>query len=282
MPYCGSWRDNDVEVTAQVMQALLAVKNNPVKIQRAVNWLMANREDRGWSSSKDTASAVMALTEYLKQTKELDPKYSLTVKVNGKDVKTMNFTKKDAFLDPVTITVPAADLKAGDNEIELVKNGTGNLYWNSRIHYVLPAEQATPSTGDIRITRKYTVVSEDPIDAGNQPPGAMIQVTTTLTANQNFRYMLLEEPIPAGCEITSSFDDGYDYYNRQPYNRREVWDDRILYYFNNVGKGEQTITYYLRTEAPGKYRIRPTSAWLMYQPEVRGEGKFVRLNVTEE
>jgi uncharacterized protein YfaS (alpha-2-macroglobulin family) len=282
MPYCGSWRDNDVEVTSQVLQALLSVKKSYRTIETAVNWLMANREDRGWSSSKDTASAVMVLTEYLKQTKELEPNYSLKVKVNGKDVKTMNFTKKDAFLDPVTITVPAADLKAGDNEIELVKNGTGNLYWNSRIHYVLPAEQATPSTGDIRITRKYTVVSEDPIDAGNQPPGAMIQVTTTLTANQNFRYMLLEEPIPAGCEITSSFDDGYDYYNRQPYNRREVWDDRILYYFNNVGKGEQTITYYLRTEAPGKYRIRPTSAWLMYQPEVRGEGKFVRLNVTEE
>ncbi|MEI6519024.1 MAG: MG2 domain-containing protein [bacterium] len=282
MPYWGSWRDNDVEVTSQVMQALLAVKPKSENITPAVRWLMAAREDRGWSSSKDTASAVMALTEYLKQTQELEPNYSLTVKVNGKDVKTLNFTKKDAFLDPVTITVPAADLKAGNNEIELVKNGTGNLYWNSRIHYVLPAEQATPSTGDIRITRKYQVVSEDPIDAGNQPPGAMIQVTTTLTANQNFRYMLLEEPIPAGCEITSSYDDGYEYYYRQPYNRREVWDDRILYYFDNVGKGEQTITYYLRTEAPGKYRIRPTSAWLMYQPEVRGEGKFVRLNVTEE
>ncbi len=282
IPYRGSWRDNDVEVTAQVMQAMLAVKPKSENITPAVRWLMSARQDRGWSSSKDTASAVMALTEYLKQTKELEPNYSLTVRVNGQDVKTVNFTNKDVFADPMTITVPDTALKAGDNEIELVKNGDGNLYWNARIHYVLPAELATPSTGDIRIVRKYTVVSENPIEAGSQSPGAMIQVTTTLITNQNLRYLLLEEPIPAGCEINTAFNEDYDAYYGRSYNHSEVWDDRILYYFDNVGKGEHSITYYLRTEAPGTYRIRPTTAWLMYQPEVRGEGKFVRLHVTEE
>ena len=45
--------------------------------------------------------------------------------------------------------------------------------------------------------------------------------------------------------------------------------------------GERTFTYLLRAETPGNYRILPTSAELMYFPEVRGNGKPVRVKIAD-
>jgi len=89
---------------------------------------------------------------------------------------------------------------------------------------------------------------------------------------------MLEEPIPAGCEVIAGDED--DPWNL-PYNRREVWDNRIVYFFDYLPKGERTLDYVLRTESPGDYHILPSSAMLMYFPEVGGHGRPVRMRVAE-
>ena len=63
--YRYSWLDNNVEVTSQVLSALLALKPDSATIVPAVRWLMAARQGKAWTSTKDTAAAVLALTRYL-------------------------------------------------------------------------------------------------------------------------------------------------------------------------------------------------------------------------
>lgn len=280
----GSWLDSDVEVTSQVLSALLALKPNSPKIVPAVRWLMAARSGKAWSSTKDTAAAVLALTAYLKQARELSPNATLAVSVNGGPIRTVSFDQSSVFADPVQITIPAAQLKPGENQVNLSQQGSGNLYWSARLGYIIPADSAVPLARGIAVKRTYQVMAQNPVEAGVQPSGSVIQVTTELTASQNYRYALMQEPIPAGCEIIAgdedqqgpSQDEWYTYYDR-----REAWDDRLVYYFDYLPKGVSTITYFLRTESPGTYRVRPSTVELMYFPEVRGEGRFVRLQVNE-
>ena len=109
-------------------------------------------------------------------------------------------------------------------------------------------------------------------------PGQVVQVDVTIRNSENLRYALLQEPIPAGCEVIEGEED---HYPEIGLDRREVWDNKLVLYFDYLPSGERTFSYLLRTEAPGSYRILPTSAELMYFPEVRGNGKPVRVKIAE-
>ncbi|MEN6549534.1 MAG: alpha-2-macroglobulin family protein [Armatimonadia bacterium] len=272
--YKYSWLDNNVEVTSQVLTALLTLKPDSPKIVPAVQWLMAARQGKQWTSTKDTAAAVLALTKYLGQSKELQPNYTAKLYSGNKVIKEIVFTPADAFKDPVKVVVPALDLGA----LRVAKQGNGNLYYAARLSYLLPSKDVVPVAKGITVERKYRVPAEDPSGAGTLEPGQVVFVDVTVRTEDNLRYALLQEPIPAGCEVVNTEEDRIPEIGVE---RREVWDNKLVLYFNYLPRGERTFTYVLRTEAPGNYRILPSMAELMYFPEVRGNGKPVRMLVGE-
>lgn len=276
--YRYSWLDNNVEVTSQVLTALLAIKPDSPNIVPAVRWLMAARSGKQWTSTKDTAAAVLALTAYLQQSKELQPDFTARVYSGDKLIKELKFGPQDVFSDPVKVGLSALDLQPGDNRLRVEKSGSGNLYYSARLSYLQPSAQVVPTAKGIEIERRYRVPAEDPSAAGTLDPGNVVYVDVTIRTHENLRYALLQEPIPAGCEVIEGEEDRLPEINL---DRREVWDNRLLLYFDYLPRGERTFTYLLRTEAPGSYRILPTSAELMYFPEVRGNGKPVRVKIAD-
>jgi uncharacterized protein YfaS (alpha-2-macroglobulin family) len=275
--YKYSWLDNDVEVTSQVLRALLTLRPDSPQIVPAVRWLMAARRGKAWSSTKDTASAVLALAAYLERSPELAPNYTVRVLVGEKPVGEATMARDNVFADPILMEADAASLQGGANTLRLEKDGPGTLYWSARLHYLLPAEEALPVAKGIKVERTYRVPVDDPIAAGEQAPGSIVQVQLRLVTDENLRYVLLEEPIPAGCEVIQGDEDGWS----PSYDRREVWDNRLLYFIDYLPKGERLLEYILRAEAPGQYRILPTSASLMYFPEVNGHNRLVRMRVRD-
>lgn len=272
-----SWLNNDVEVTSQVMRLMMAVKPDSETIDGAVRWLMAMRRGKSWRSTKDTASAVIALTEYLERSDELEPNYTANVSVRGEQVGRVQMSADDIFADPETITVDAATLAAGDNALAIDKDGPGMIYWSARMHYLLPAETAIATTDDIVVKREYTLPAENPVEGDTQQPGDVVHVTLTLKANEDLHYAMLEEPIPAGCEVIAGDERPWD----NPWDRREVWDRRIIFFFDYLSEGVHEVSYVLRAEAPGEYRVLPSTASLMYFPEVRGYNRLVRMRVAD-
>jgi len=275
----GSWLDSDVEVTSQVLTALLTVKPDSPQIVPAVRWLMAARQGKAWNSTKDTAAAVLALTAYLRQAKEAEPNEQVTVNVNGKEAWKGTFGKAQVFTDPVKVVVPAASLQPGENALNIMLDGAGNLYWTARMSYIVPVEKTAPLSRGITVRRHFQVSAEDPINAGTQPTGNMIKVTVEVNADQDYRYAMLSEPIPAGCEVITAEDRDRGYADC---DYREVWDNRILFFLDYLPKGDSTFSYWLQTESPGNFNIPPTTAELMYLPEVRGDGPAAHLKVVEE
>ncbi len=272
-----SWLNNDVEVTSQVLRLMLAVKPESDTIPAAVRWLMAMRQGKSWRSTKDTASAVIALTEYLERSDELEPRYTANISVGGEAVGRVEMGAEDVFADPTTITVDAADLSVGQMALAIDKDGPGMVYWSTRMHYLLPAETAVATTEDIVVKREYALPAEDPVGGGIQQPGDVIGVTLRLKVNEDLHYAMLEEPVPAGCEVVAGDDEPW----ASPWDRREIWDRRIIFFFDYLSEGTHEISYILRAEAPGQYRILPSTASLMYFPEVRGNNRLVRMRVAD-
>ncbi len=274
--------ENVTEATALSLKALAQLKPTSDVLPKAARWLVANRRHGYyWESTKHTAFAIYGLMDYVKTSKELAPDFNVDIYLNGEKVGTKRFTAADvASGGNLTIERKGALLGAG-NQIRLVKQGSGVLYLAAALDYfTAEAEVAPQSAGGLRLTREYLRlrVSEnngkpswklEPL-TGELRSGDLI-VSKLKVQGAKGRYLMVEDPIPAGCEqvanvsgINLNYSDG----NWSSwYSDREFYDNRTAF-FTNYFDGDDSYQYALKVITPGEFRVAPARAEMMYAPAV--------------
>jgi uncharacterized protein YfaS (alpha-2-macroglobulin family) len=123
-----------------------------------------------------------------------------------------------------------------------------------------PKWTVEPLTGDVR--------SGDLIVSRLRVTGARAQ------------YLMVEDPIPAGCEQVervSGLELDYSAGKWSDwYSAREFRDQRTAL-FVDYFDGDATFQYALRVIVPGEFRAAPARAELMYQPTVQSNTGNVKL-----
>ncbi|MEO6259586.1 MAG: alpha-2-macroglobulin family protein, partial [Thermoanaerobaculia bacterium] len=82
------WYDSPVESTALSLRALTAIDPKHRLIEPSMNWLVKNRRGAQWNNTRDTALAVLALTDYLRSSGEARGDLEYEVSVNGQHIAT--------------------------------------------------------------------------------------------------------------------------------------------------------------------------------------------------
>jgi alpha-2-macroglobulin len=279
-----TWRSDDAGVTAHVLRAMLTADPKSTIAPAAVRWLMGNRTGKAWESTRSSAEAVFALAQYMEQSGELRPDYRTEIALDGTTVATTAWTPAKASDDPVRELFTPERLR-GHTALTIRKQGDGVLYTTVQIAYTVPSASATSGAKGISVRRYYHVTAEDPSHADTIASGQDVEVTVEVTANANYRYAILEEPIPAGCEVAPPDETyrpwGLSFESGAGYVRQEVRDNRVVFFFSDLPKGRATFTYRLHAETPGTYRILPSVASLVYFPEIRGNSAPVRARIGE-
>ena len=218
------------------------------------------------------------------------PSFHATVRLDGRTVREFAPTARQVFDAPLTLTLTPADLH-GHNALTLEKQGAGRLYATMTVNYTVPSAQAQELHKGIAIRRRYRVEAEDPSRADSVASGQEIEVQVDVTADADYLYALVEEPIPAGCEVEPGDDQSRPQqidFESSPYQgfpggyvRQEVHDNRVVFFFDSLPKGQTHLIYHLHAETPGLYRILPGIGSLVYFPEIRGNSLPVHARVTE-
>ena len=112
--------------------------------------------------------------------------------------------------------------------------------------------------------------------------GDVLAVRLTVTGT-DWRYVLLEDPIPAGTEFIER-DGGYELKSRPPwweyfFTRRELHDDRMAIFQTWLPSGQHQYFYLLKVVNPGVFQISPARIGPMYQPGVMATTESRRLEV---
>ncbi len=236
---------------------------------------------------------VFGLTEYLKASHELDANFHTEVFVNGKQVLSRQFTAADS-LNPEqpAIHLDVSQLRPGSNEIRVHKSGTGRLYWSAGGTYYSNDKRLVQNNKvSLNITRDYfqlvpeqtggkIVYNLNPLQ-GEVHVGDVLAVRVTV-AGSEWRYLLTEDPIPAGAEFIQR-DDLYDLRQRPSwwqfwFTRREFHDDRAAI-FQTYLSGQTQYVYLLKIVNPGKFQISPAMVQPMYQPSVMATSDAAALEV---
>ena len=283
------WDGGDIEPTALALQATLKITPNDPRAYAIVRWLMKVRHDEYWQSTRGTAMALYGMAEFLRISNELAPDYVATVLVNGKAVRGVRFVKESILEPEVELVVAvlrpgrgvvAAGLCPGRNEVRITKSGPGNLYYSTSLTQYIQrrAMPATVSGGGMSITREFFRPSASYFQSGATrdigrsvdgcSTGQTVLVRLTVHATRPLSHILLEDNIPAGCEIIDRGDVSYDQWENW-WVGQDVRDDRISFYIDELHRGKRVLEYQMRAGFAGTYSALPAQVFAMYDPTVR-------------
>jgi len=286
--------DDAAETTAYAVRLLSLEKPESAVLPKAAFWLVNHRNGGYfWDSTKQTAMVIFGLTDYLKASHEFDANFRAEVFVNGKQVMTRQFTSADS-LNPTqpVIHLDASALREGSNEIRIHKTGAGRLYWSaSGAYYSNDKKLAQSNKLSLNITRDYfrlapentgskIVYRLDPLQ-GDPHVGDVIAVRVTVGGSE-WRYLLMEDPIPAGAEFIQR-DDLYELKQKPDwwqswFTRREFHDNRAAIFQTYFNKQQQYV-YLLKIVNPGKFQVSPAMVRPMYQPSIFATSDAILLEV---
>jgi len=289
----------DTRSTAIVLLSLLQTIPEDPLVANAVRWLMNTRQEGRWETTQETAWSILALTDFLVASGELEGDYDYRVALNSELIEQKTVTVQDVE-QTQTLLVQMSDLlltTANEVLLERVKTsadqtGKGQLYYSMHLRYFLPAENVEAISRGIYVSRQYELLEAagQPIDSA--AAGDVIRVKLTLLAPNDLHYLVVEDPLPAGCEAldvslrtTSGVYEGAQLSREtqvSPYwccfTETELRDEKAVLFATYLSKGAYEYSYLIRANVPGSFLTRPTQAYEMYFPEVFGRsdgGVFV-------
>ncbi len=309
------WSEGPVETTAFVLRAMLAIDPDNALIPKATGWLIQNRRGAQWSNTRDTAIAVLALTDYLRASDEIRGRHGFTVKVNGRTVDTVILEGAELIAAPSRFEIAPGWLRTGRNEIEVSRtNGTGPLYAMAQASFFSLEEPIKPAGHQLFVRRQYNrIVARETLldgprdekrplpDGGELASGDRVEVVLTIEAKNDYEYLLFEDLKPAGLEaidvrsggplyaselkpsaVELRLAGGVDQVDLTGATRwvyRELRDRKIALFIDKLPQGVWEIRYTLRAETPGAFHALPLQGHAMYVPEIRANGMEQRMTV---
>ena len=283
------WYEGPVESTSFALQALVAIDPQNKLIEPVMNWLVKNRRGSRWNNTRDTAIALLALTDYLRVSGESSSDVAYEVSVNGKVIGAKSEAGK-FVIDP--------QLVRDANEITIRRTrGRGPLYFSAEGRFVSLEEPVTAAGHELFVKRDYLRLVPKPTllkgvvydkvpmrDGESIASGDRIEVVITVETKNDYEYLLFEDLKPAGLEavsLNSGSIEAVDQEGNDAYVYQELRDRKVAMFASKLEQGTWTIRYQLRAETPGAFHALPVLGEAMYVPEIRANGDESHVTVTE-
>lgn len=288
--------------TSIVLDALVRLDPGNDLIPNVVRWLMVSRKDGHWETTQETVWALIALTDVMVSSGELEGDFSYVVTLNGETLGEGDVTKADVG-ETRKLEAAIADLLLDEvNRVEITRlsptagqTGEGRLYYSAYLRYFMRVEDVKALNRGIIVGRQYSLVDAPGEWVQGAEIGEVIKVKLTIIAPNDLHYVVVEDPLPAGCEgVDQSLKttsvvgeapslDRVDDWDRWGwgwwwFSHTEMRDEKVVLFATYLPKGTYEYTYYMRASVPGEFMTMPTLAYEMYFPEVFGRsdgGKFV-------
>jgi len=281
------WYNNRIETVAWALRAFTEIAPEHKYGAYFARWLVNNRQGNRWHSTRDTALSVLSLNAYMREHNEFDPDYEVTVLVNGKQIKKYRQTKKNLFSSEGHVFLKGDDLDGKKVKVEVRTKGEGAIYANAFLSYFTKEKVIEGAGNEIFVERHYYKLEEkkkkvktwqgevtkidykrhelkpgDPVKSGD-----LVEVKIMVESKNDYEYLVFEDYKPAGFEPIALKSGGV--YQHGSWWNRELRDEKIVNFLGYLEQGKQAITYKLRAEIPGTFRVLPHNAYAMYAPRVK-------------
>lgn len=277
---------SDARRHALALQALLAAHPDHVLAAPLVRALLDARTGMGWQSTQETAFALLGLDAYRRAQEREEPDLVGRVFLANELLGQARFLGRGSLAREFSVEMKQL-VQGGD--LVFQQAGQGTLFYEARLRYARRQLPVEPLENGFAVEKRMMSVQANPmssppsvvVDERTMDRGAVVLVELTVVVPSRRRYVVIDDPLPAGLEaidpnlttsqaslsgLSSDPGGGFSY----AWHRSELRDDRVLYFVDDMPAGVYRYRYLARATTVGQFVTPPTRAMEMYQPEVYG------------
>lgn len=250
--------DGDLDATSYALLAAIALKK-PEATDFA-RWLAARLQSSTPRTSAQSALAAHAIAEYVQGAGLSQLSEPVSIAVNGR-TQTLNRI-------PVLGTTLYFEGKPGQNTVQI---SSGQPYFYTLTARYLTASSEVNSEA-FTLERSYSTTT--------LKENSTTEVRLKLKLLKTVQHLKLTDPIPAGFETLdlSAYQDVQPTTSSTLWSSKEHLDGATVIYLENLKPGDYTISYKLRSLAPGTY-TSPAPSLLDLDTGLKSSGKSTTLTV---
>jgi hypothetical protein len=265
--------DSDARTTAMLLRALVASDPESPLIPRLTLGLLAGRRAGRFRTTHEAAWALLALDAVRRL--QPAPAGDRGARVFLGDAPLLDRTFEGA--KPVSLEVSMPSLLAGGGKpLTFESVGAGALHYEARLRFARRELPAAPVESGFFVRRAAR--SLEPAAAGSPSgtfaPGDLVAVEIEVVTPSPRDFVVLESPLPGGFEPANVDIRGGGEWLRKleesSASRRELRDDRVVYFVDHLPAGITRYRYVARATTPGTFVTPPARVEEMYAPETFG------------
>jgi uncharacterized protein YfaS (alpha-2-macroglobulin family) len=287
--------DSEARTEALALWALLAKDPKHPLAEPLARGLLERRRAGRWQNTQESAYALLALDAYRRAAEAEAPHFEAAVWFGRERLFQAGFAGRSAAAK--THSIPMAALRRLSGNLTFEKQGPGSLFYEARLAYAplelpsAPLERGFSLQKSLRRVDAASLASAlaAPFEPGAAPTsfagGDLVLVDVVVGATSQRHFVVVEDPLPAGFEAVDASlattgdaldvgaaggEEGAASGFQSSWFRRELRDDRVLFFVDSMPAGLYRYRYLARATALGRFVVPPTRAEEMYQPEVFG------------
>lgn len=290
-----------IKDTSLLLKAMSKDERDNEILDKILRWLLRSRDkDGSWGSTSNTISVIDAMTDYLLWQRETESEFTLKILLNDQEKQSFGYNVQ-TILDQNSLTISVSELGLGSfNSLTFKKENhnelNNNFYYDISLKYFLPIDTIPPRDEGFSITREFYSLedkeNENPISEAK--PGEVLRGHLKIFVPEGRNFVAVEDFIPAGVELINlnldtenksllaEEQNDYDWRRNYDNNRKlypsmkELRDDRLFLFKENLPAGEYEYDYFVRALIPGKFHHLPAIVSEMYFPEnfARTSGRY--------
>ena len=278
--------DSEARTNAMVLRGLLAAAPDHPLGARLAAGLLADRHGGRWRSTQETAWALLALDAFRRADSPAPPDFDARVFLGQSLLTEAPF--HGAAARPVTRFVPIASLAGGRDALTFTASGKGRLHYEARLRFARKEPRSEPQEAGFFIQKSMRVLGAKA--SGAEPSsfvaGSLVVCELEIVTPSPREFVVIDDPLPGGLVVAnpelrkgsalrSSLEGG-------AFSRRELREDRVLYFIDHLPAGISRYTYVARATSIGSFSMPPTRVEEMYVPETFGATGARRVEVREK
>ena len=272
---------NAAEVQALIIEAYKETEMSQDKIQRLTAWLLSQKLQTNWGSTKATTQSLYAFL--LSQQDAKPEKGSIQIQVGNEKLDTGKATETEQQIGIYAYQWTGDEVKNNMGKME-VKNTTsqpvfGGIYWQ---YFEDMSEIKSSENGLLNISRNYYIENNDNkwdlVTADTQLTlGQKVKVRIEVEAVRNMSFVHIKDVRPATFEPVDVLS-GYHYKNGLGYYQ-STRDAATHFFVDTLNKGKYVLEYEVRLNNIGTFTSGISTIQSMYAPAHSGhsDGKSVKV-----
>ncbi|MBS0416984.1 MAG: Ig-like domain-containing protein [Proteobacteria bacterium] len=281
----------------------------PFKLVRVITQTRGSRDH--WENTQENVFCTSALVRYSALYEKDTPALKVTATLDGAALGSATFS---ALKDPpAVVSRPNGSSDAGRKAtMHIEREGTGRLYYSTRLSYSLTDEAAKETNAGMELHREYSVQRNGNWQLLTAPMrvrrGELVRVDLYLSLPAPRHFVVVDDPVPGGLEPVNrdlatgstvdadatefqaaggsfwfKFSDWSEYgIQLWSFYHRELLHEAARFYADYLPAGNYHLSYGAQAMAEGEFSAPATKAEEMYDPDVYGKGLPGHLSVGHE